>query len=392
MSRVETNNPAPFGDVSTPAPSARLWAIGAGAAVAAHALAALPFLPEPVAPAAVDLDQGPALGVRLAPLVTPPEAPPPDPVPEVEEQVIEERAFDSPPPAPPARPRELPDLPDISPRAVPDLWRGDGSGGGITLEEYLALKDWLNAVRTAILKNLSYPREARERGLTGSAQVIVLANRDGRIVQWSFRRQTGHALLDREIKRSIDGIRRLPRFPEGTQYDELSFSVPIRFALVYGAGDAPPPASTAQADGQSGAQAGAGAPAADNTLPVAQLRYCAGAAATLDANRTAVEARKLELEAMASEYERSIDRYERRRQEPPRRVLRMREEYESGIDAFNASVAAYQREAQAFSSVCGGGSATFENYAIACGPYVAGGNIYCEAYGDLWMRLRAGAR
>ena len=387
MSRIETNPPfAPFGDTSTPAPSVKLWAIGAGAAVFAHALAALPFLPEPVAPVAVDLDNGPALGVRLAPLVTPPEAPPPEPVPEVEEQVIEERAFDSPPPAPPARPRELPELPDISPRAVPDLWRGDGSGGGITLEEYLALKDWLDAVRTEILQNLSYPMEAQRAGLAGSAQVIVLADRDGRIVQWSFRKQTGHAVLDREISRSINRIRRLPKFPPDTRYEELSFSVPIRFALVYGAGEAPPPGAGAQA-------AGAGAPPApDNSLPVAQLRYCAGAADTLGASRAGIEARRAELEATAAEYERSIERYERQRREPPRRVRNLRRDYERGIEEYDAMVAAFQGEAGAFSSVCGGGSATYENYAVACGPYVARGNSYCEAYGDLWLRLGADAR
>ena len=387
MNRVETSHGfAPFGDTSTPAPSVRLWAIGAGAALLAHVVAALPFLPEPVAPVAADLDAGPALGVRLAPLVTPPEAPPPEPVPEVEEQVIEERAFDSPPPAPPTRPRELPDLPDISPRAVPDLWRGDGSGGGITLEEYLALKDWLNAVRGEILKGLSYPDEARRQGLSGSAQVIVLASREGRIVQWSFWTQTGHALLDREITRTLNRIRRLPKFPPDTQYEELSFSVPIRFALVFGAGEAPPPQQAA------GGSAAAPAPAPDNSLPVAQLRYCAGAAATLGAGRAEIEGRRVELEAMATEYETSIERYERQRREPPMRVRNLRRDYERGIEEYNAMVSTFQGEAQAFSSVCGGGSANYENYAVACGPYVASGNSYCEAYGDLWLRLRAGGR
>ena len=231
MSRIRIRNQsAPFGDTSTPAPTFRLWAIGGAAAVIAHAAGAIPFLPPPLPPMAADMDEGPALGVRLAPMITPPEPIPPEPVPEVEEQVIEERASDSPPPAPPAKPRELPDLPDISPRAVPDLWRGSGTGdGGLTLEEYLALKDWLDAVRTEILQSLTYPPEARRAGLSGRAQVIVLANREGRIVQWSFRTQTGHPILDREIKRSIDRIRRLPKFPPDTQYDELSFSVPIRF-------------------------------------------------------------------------------------------------------------------------------------------------------------------
>ena len=388
MSRIRIRNQsAPFGDTSTPAPTFRLWAIGGAAAVIAHAAGAIPFLPPPLPPMAADMDEGPALGVRLAPMITPPEPIPPEPVPEVEEQVIEERASDSPPPAPPAKPRELPDLPDISPRAVPDLWRGSGTGdGGLTLEEYLALKDWLDAVRTEILQSLTYPPEARRAGLSGRAQVIVLANREGRIVQWSFRTQTGHPILDREIKRSIDRIRRLPKFPPDTQYDELSFSVPIRFELVYGRGDAPPPAA-----GSSAPQA-APAPPPDNSLPASQLRYCAATSADLTGKREAIALKRQELESLLAEYEANVERYERQRREPPLRVRNQRRDYEQGVQEYDALVVSFQTEANAFSSVCGGGSANWENYVIACGAYANRGNAYCEAYGELWLRLQAEAR
>ena len=387
MKRAQADIPqGPFGDTSNQAPSVRLWAVGSAAAVVLHVAGAIPFLPEPLPPIVEPVDEGPGLGVRLAPMITPPEPAPPEPVPEVEEQVIEERASDSPPPAPPAKPRELPDLPDIQPRAVPDLWRsGAGAGGGLTLEEYLALKDWLDEVRTEILQSLSYPAEARRMGLSGSAQVIVLANREGRIVDWSFRTQTGHPLLDREISRSINRIRRLPKFPPDMQYDELSFSVPIRFELVLQSG-APAPQSAPRTG-----SAQAAAPPQEVGLPLQQLRYCARTAVDLTARRQEISVLRQELETLLAEYERNMERYTRQRREPPLRVRNQRRDYERGVQEYDALVATFQTEAGAFSNVCGGGSATWENYAIACGPYVGGGNSYCEAYGDLWMRLRAEA-
>ena len=210
-------------------------------------------------------------------MVQPPE-PPPEvaPEPETEIPVLEERATDSPPPAPPARPREIPDLPDIRPRAVPDLWRGGSAGGTVTLDEYLVLRDWLAQARQTVLEQLSYPVEARRYGLSGAAVVAIVTTRDGRITSWSFQQRTGEIILDKEIEATINRIRRLPKFPPGISYDTLTFSLPIRFELVF-----------EDRRGRPTPAPGSAAPQADATAPQQQgltaqsLAACASEAAIL---------------------------------------------------------------------------------------------------------------
>ena len=208
---------SPLGDVSKPKITTQQWTMGALFALFVHVIAAIPFLPAPIEIITAPLDDGPGIGVQLAPMIKPPE-PVQDQIIEEETPALEERAEASPPPAPPAKPRETPDLPNIRARPVPELWLGSGTGSGqLTLEEYMALKDWLDNVRSEVLSALSYPIEARRAGISGSAQVVIVASRQGRIVKWYFRRQTGEPILDREIQASIDDIRKLPKF--SAQYE-----------------------------------------------------------------------------------------------------------------------------------------------------------------------------
>ncbi len=377
-----------WSDDSSPEPSVRFWLFGAGAALAMHLAAALPFLP-PIDPTPEDVGVADApvneIGVRLAPLVQPPEAEaPPPPEPEEEIPVIEERASDSPPPAPPDKPRETPDLPDIQPQAVPEMWLGGGSGGSLSLDEYLLLQEWLSDARLAVLRELSYPEEARRQEASGSAMVVITATRDGRISDWYFEYGTGFEVLDREIRRSIRRVRRLPSFPDGTAYNELAFKLPIRFELV--TSRSVPPQEGATSGAQPGAPAAPQAPAPPS-LTVGQLSGCAASAADLTAARDNIDARRVELDALREDYERRSKRYERDRRQPPASVRNMLERYNRDLEEYNASIAAFQTQARAFQSLCGGGATTYENYVVACQPYVATGNAYCEAYSDLWARL-----
>lgn len=381
---------SPLGDISSPSPRLRQWLIGGGAALLAHAIAAAPFLPAPKPPPVADIEQNVTeIGVSLAPHVRPPEPPPEmEPEPEPETPVIEERATNSPPPAPPAVPREIPDLPDIRPQAVPDLWRGSaGSGGSLTLEEYLRLKDWLDAARAVILKELSYPAEARRIGLSGSAVVAIVARRDGRIATWSFQTRTGEVILDREISDSINRIRRLPKFPKDTVYDTLTFTLPIRFELVFQNRRRP------QATDEPGSPGG---PPASDDAAAAQgysaeaLGACAASAAALEIMRADIEAQRSALETSREEYERVAARYRKQQRELPARARRQLEAYNEGIAAYDAAITAFQSEATAFNASCGAASATWENYARACAAYRTSGNSYCEAFGDLWARLQSG--
>ncbi len=379
----------PLGNATSPAPSLKHWIIGGGLAVAAHVIGALPFLPAPVelddAPV---VEQGTEIGVNLAPLVRPPEqtTPPPEPEPEPEVPTIQERASDSPPPAPPAKPREIPDLPDIQPRAVPELWLGNGGAGDagqLSLEEYLFLQDWLQAARAEVLDRLVYPPEAMNAFITGTARVVVVADRDGRVVSWRFLQSTGSNLLDRAIERSIRGIRRLPRFPEGTRYDTLSYVVMIRFELVRPDGTIMAATDVQQAAAQRAAQL------PQEFVSAAHIAQCAGTAAQLTTERAAIEAELAAIEAMRSQYEEQAERYIRRRQPAPRSLERLLEDYNARVAGYDALVTRFQQRASGYKSLCSGGSTSYEEYATACEPYVATGNEYCAAFGNFWARLRS---
>jgi len=382
----------------TPAPGTTHWAIAGTAAIALHAVAALPFLPEPVNdPAPVIEEEGPEIGVNLAPFIQPPEPeqppPEPEPEPEPEPQVIQERAEDSPPPAPPAEPREVPDLPEIQPQIVPDLWTGrpgSGSEGQLSLEEYLFLRDWLTAARAQVLERISYPYEAARLQITGSAEVIITVNREGEIVSWRFMRQAGNGYLDNEVSRTINGIRRLPRFPEGTTRSVLSYTLTIRFELVMPDGTILTE-DTAPADAPAAPSQAPAGPAREpqNMLDVGALAQCASLGEQVNRERERVLSQRDALQAIRTEYEEQSARY-RRQQDLPRRVENLLEDYNENVGAFNGQLAAFNARTERYTAMCGGKSVTFEDYARVCGPYLEAGNAYCETFAGLWTRLGEG--
>lgn len=364
------------------------WVMAGAFALLVHGLVALPFLPKPEVIEPEEFVELPEeIGVRLAPIVQPPEdIIPPEPEPEKETPVIEERAYNSPPPKPPAKPRKIPDLPDIQPQAVPELWLGKGSSneGQMSLEEYLFLQEWLAAARSAVLKRLRYPEDARLNFLTGNAKVIVVADRDGRIVEWRFLNRTGERILDGEIARAIRSIRRLPAFPEGTRYDTLSYLVIIRFELVRPDGSI----MSAQAAAVEREQQTTSAEEPIETLSAGQMAQCASSAAQLVSEREIIDTMRVEIEANGADYQEKAERYHRQRREPPRSLERQLKEYNDSVAAYDQRVAAFQQRAGAYQSLCKGGSTTFDIYAQACGAYVGTDNPYCAAFGVYWQRLQ----
>ena len=219
-----------------PAPRGLHWAAGLVLAAAVHALAAAPFLPEPAPPAPPVEPAAVEMGVALAPLVQPPEIeapPPPPPEPVEETPVIRERAADSPPPAPPETPREIPDLPDIRPQAIPELWQGaPGGGGGLSLSEFMNLREWLAQARAELMQHVEYPQRAAADRITGSARILVVARSNGEIIRWRFVDRSRHEVLNRAVTRAVDRVRRLPPFPPGTTQEVLTYTTEFRFELV----------------------------------------------------------------------------------------------------------------------------------------------------------------
>ena len=387
MMRMLTSKVAssPLGDISSPAPNLRQWSYGLFAALAIHAIGAAPFLPKPIDESLTDdgIGEPTEIGVNLAPIIQPPEPPPEvEPEPEPDIPVVEERATDSPPPAPPAKPRELPDLPDIQPKAVPDLWRGSG-GGSVTLEEYLLLKNWLSEARAVILNEITYPPEAATRSLFGSASIIITATSEGRIADWSFQQRTGYTILDREVSRTVRSIRRLPRFPDGISYNTLSFIVPIRFVVMENG-------AILNGDARDLAAVQNTQPSTVQGLSVDALARCAGAAAQLMSRRDEIDATRVDLESEREYVERDVNRYARERKQAPRRVQRRIDDYNDKIAEYDTLVSEFQQQSEAYSALCEGGRADWESYALACSPYRTAGNVYCEAFTDLWLRIQAG--
>ena len=384
-----------FGNLSTPAPKAWQWSAGAAAALALHLGVAYPFLPKPQPVVIEELpEEGPEIGVNLAPPIQPPEVIPPEPVePEPPEEipVIQERANDSPPPAPPAEPREIPDLPDIRPQAVPELWTGrSGSGGpAMSLEDYLNLREWLAGARQAILERIRYPDRAARDQITGTARVLIVADNTGEIVEWRFISETGHQVLDSAISRTIRSVRRLPPFPENTRFPTLSYTVDIRFELVLPDGtilnEGPaeaPRATTAQQAQQQIDQT--------DLMPIGVMAQCAAMGPAVAQQREQILSRRSQLGEQLAEYERRAERYIRDRERLPRRVERLVEEYNAGVAELDGMITQFNIQAEQYSAQCGGAQVSYQNFAQVCGPYMQTGNAFCEAFGSFWTRLGGG--
>ncbi|MEO1657567.1 MAG: TonB family protein [Pseudomonadota bacterium] len=377
----------PLGRVGVPSPTAKHWTIAGVLALLVHVIAALPFLPAPISETDVEIadpGEAPALIVDLPPIVRPPEPEtPPEVMPEPEEQVIEERAASSPPPEPPATPREVPQLPDITPRAVPEIWSG-ASGSAMTLEEYLFLQDWLAAARKAVLEQVRYPEDIRRDQITGSGKIVIVGARDGEVVEWRFIEKTGSERLDREVERAMRRIRQLPPFPDGTRYDTLSFVATVRFEIIM-------PDGTILANTRPRAPANGSSQPSDQTelVSLARMQQCAASAAGLQEDRETIDDERRVIEGDIADYQRAAQRYERDRQPLPRRLELQRRRIGERVEAFDADVAALQQQAEAFQRVCSGGQVRFENFSAACRPYLSTGNLYCEAFGPYWERLRA---
>lgn len=379
---------------STPAPKAWHWLLAGSMAVAAHAISALPFLPE-VETIILDLpeEEFEEIGVNLAPIVQPPEveAPPPPPEPIEEIPVIQERASNSPPPSPPAEPREIPDLPDISPQAIPELWMGSGgaNGQGVDLEEYLFLREWLAGARQEVLRRLQYPEDAARRQITGSASIIIIADRYGEIVDWRYIRESNHEILNRAVARAVRSVRRLPTFPEGTRHETLAYQLDIRFELVMSDGTILAEADTAEAAAAAATAAAEHEAAMREVTGIAELVACASSASTLIPRRDEILARRDELERTRGEIEVEMNRYERERRDPPRRFTRRLDAHNEAIQQFDQDVTRFQQQAAAYSAQCDNIQTSYENFAAACQPFAGTDNAFCTAFGGFWGRLNS---
>jgi protein TonB len=82
---------------------------------------------------------------------------------------------------------------------------------------------WLN-------RNKRYPQRARRLGQQGLVTVRFTLDREGRVLDFSILRSSGHASLDDEV-RNLMRRGRMPRMPAAMQGSRMTMMVPIHFRL-----------------------------------------------------------------------------------------------------------------------------------------------------------------
>lgn len=180
--------------------------------------------------------------IRSAPLPKVKPRPPkrPEPKPQVVRPVQPERIVPAEPEAPvkPTERNELalakaaPAAPGAGGRSGTrtDADSGSGetqSGGGLpgaSADYMLLLRAWLE-------KHKEYPRAARIRGQEGAAVLWFAIDPEGRILEYSIRRSSGYASLDREVIAMIKRAAPLPPMPHDMSRDRLEVVVPVQFHL-----------------------------------------------------------------------------------------------------------------------------------------------------------------
>ncbi len=91
--------------------------------------------------------------------------------------------------------------------------------------------DWMRAIARTIASKQVYPRSALAKQVEGTAKVRVTVDRSGKVTGYEVVQATGFDVLDNEIARLMRRIDPLPRPPGELGDTELTFIVPLTWAL-----------------------------------------------------------------------------------------------------------------------------------------------------------------
>ncbi len=88
--------------------------------------------------------------------------------------------------------------------------------------------DWANQAGKAINQVMSYPKVARNQGITGSASYKVTIDRDGHVVNYYPATSTGTKSLDNASERALKSAS-FPAIPASFSGDQLTFSLEMDY-------------------------------------------------------------------------------------------------------------------------------------------------------------------
>ncbi len=221
-------------------PVPREWHWAAGLACAVVMLASVSFQ-YAQGDAVLDAPEEEAVVVTLGGQASRLDPPPPEVETQQEVEVVAERAEDSPPVAVPVDPRAVAGSEDVQgpPRS--------GTGAGTEPappppappppppppppQPTQVTQRYVDISVQAYAQRMIYPPSSLSRGDEGQGILRVTVARDGKVLDWSIARSTGHDRLDKEIRRVARVVKRLEPLPANFAYDSTRVDIPITFTI-----------------------------------------------------------------------------------------------------------------------------------------------------------------
>lgn len=91
--------------------------------------------------------------------------------------------------------------------------------------------DYLAALRAWLERHKEYPSRARRRRIEGTALLVFVMDRSGKVLAQRIERSAGEPTLDRAALEMIDRAQPLPPLPDGLGGARLEIRVPVQFRL-----------------------------------------------------------------------------------------------------------------------------------------------------------------
>jgi len=107
----------------------------------------------------------------------------------------------------------------------------ENTGGSAASADPNALNRYAALLASTLRGRLTYPREASNQGILGTAIVRFTMDRSGRITGASLVRSAGNPLLDQAALATARPGSSLPAAPDAVPQQQFTFSIPLRFDL-----------------------------------------------------------------------------------------------------------------------------------------------------------------
>ena len=82
------------------------------------------------------------------------------------------------------------------------------------------------------VSRVQYPYDALRHKIEGHGAIAVRIDRNGRVLTWQMTQSTGHAVLDREIKRVASQVKQLDPLPDTYPLAQCTLIIPFSFVLA----------------------------------------------------------------------------------------------------------------------------------------------------------------